>query len=82
MLLHPRSVTTLVCTCIYIHIYVWVFIHMCIYMWLVHQHIRLCIQKLKRIRMFDLSDAVRPLEESQLRTMTVETFKRILTTES
>ena len=60
------------------------YIHMYVRMLLVHTIVRvhICIQKLKRIRMFDLSDAVRPLDESQLKTMTVETFKRILTTES
>lgn len=39
-------------------------------------------QKLKRIRVFDLSNAVEQIEEQQMKAMSLHTFKRILATES
>ena len=39
-------------------------------------------QKLKRIRVFDLCDTVKEIEEEQISTLTSETFKRILKAES
>ena len=40
------------------------------------------LQKLKRIRVFDLSDSVSQMSEEEMKTMTLQTFRRILTTES
>ena len=39
-------------------------------------------QKLRRIRVFDLSNAVEQIEEQQMKAMSLHTFKRILATES
>ena len=40
------------------------------------------IQKLKRIRVFDLSDAIKPMEELHMKPIILQAFRRILTTES
>jgi symplekin len=39
------------------------------------------LQKLKRIRVFDLSNSLREIEEVQIKTITSQTFQRILTAE-
>lgn len=39
-------------------------------------------QKLKKIRVFDLSNAVEHMKEQQMDAMSLHTFKRILATES
>jgi symplekin len=44
-------------------------------------HVAPTPQKLKRIRVFDLSDSVNQMSEEEMKTMTLQAFRRILTTE-